>query len=82
MTQWKTIDWDAFIPDLEAYGAIRQEHPAIERKLNEILNHHQGRRARYWGRAKVKQQETMTCFAVNVKRILKLLLGEVYSRLA
>lgn len=60
-----------------AYAAIRQEHPAIERKLNEILNHHRGRRARYWGIAKVRQQETMTCIAINVKRILKLVLGEV-----
>lgn len=60
-----------------AYAAIRQEHPAIERKLNEILNHHRGRRARYWGIAKVRQQEIMTCIAINVKRILKLVLGEV-----
>lgn len=60
-----------------AYAAVRREHPAIERKLNEILNHHHGRRARYWGKAKIKQQETMTCIAINVKRILKLVLGEV-----
>ncbi len=59
------------------YAAIRQEHPAIERKLNEILNHQRGRRARYWGIAKVRQQETMTCIAINVKRILKLVTGEV-----
>ncbi len=61
----------------QAYASIRQEHPAIERKLNEILNHHGGRRAKYRGKAKVKQQETMTCFAINVKRILKLVLGDV-----
>ncbi len=54
------------------YKSIRKEHPAIERKLNEILNHHDGRHAKYWGIAKLKIQELMTCFTVNVKRISKL----------
>jgi transposase len=56
------------------YAEIRREHPAIERKLNEVMNHHGGRRARYWGRAKVAAQQYMTGFTVNVKRMVKLLI--------
>jgi transposase len=54
------------------YAAVRREHPAIERKLNEVVRHHGGRFAKYWGKGKVKAQELMTCFAVNVKRIARL----------
>lgn len=60
----------------EAYQSVRREHPAIERKLNEIVRHHRGRRTNYWGRSKVKVQQLMTCFAVNVKRMLRLLKAE------
>jgi len=55
-----------------AYASTRQVHPAVERKLNEVLNHHGGRRARYWGLPKVDIQECMACFTVNVKRFLQL----------
>ena len=54
----------------DAFVAVRREHPAIERKLNELLNHHGGRRARYWGRSKVHIQHLMTGFVVNTKRFL------------
>lgn len=54
------------------FASVRREHPAVERKLNEILNHHGGRRARYWGRAKVHVQQLMTGFVVNAKRIVTL----------
>jgi transposase len=54
----------------DEFAAVRHEHPAVERKLNELLNHHGGRRARYWGRAKVGIQELMTGFVVNTKRIV------------
>jgi len=57
----------------DEFTAVRREHPAVERKLNEILNHHGGRRARYWGRAKVRIQELMTGFVVNTKRMLTLM---------
>jgi len=60
-----------------AYQEVRREHPAVERKINEIVRHQGGRRAQFWGRAKVMSQQTMTCFTVNVKRIAKLLKGEV-----
>lgn len=56
----------------EQSKAVRREHPAIERKLNEIAKNHRGRRARYWTRAKVAAQQYMTAFAVNAKRITKL----------
>ena len=57
----------------DEFAAVRREHPDVERKLNELLNHHGGRRARYWGRAKVHTQELMTGFVVNVKRIVNLM---------
>lgn len=55
------------------YEKVRRQHPAVERKLNELLNHHGGRRARYWGRVKVHIQELMAGFVVNTKRIVTLL---------
>ena len=55
------------------FQAVRREHPAVERKLNELLNHHGGRRARYWGRAKVHIQQLMTGMVVNAKQIIKLM---------
>jgi len=59
------------------YAAVRREHPAIERKLNEIVRHHHGRKAKDWGQAKIRMQQMMTCFAVNVKRMCRLLREEV-----
>lgn len=54
------------------FKEVRREHPAVERKLNEVLNHHGGRRARYWGRAKVHVQQLMTAMVVNAKRMVTL----------
>lgn len=59
------------------YEAVRRRHPAIERKLHEIVRHQRGRFARYWGLPKVKLQQCMTCFTVNVKRMLRLLKAEL-----
>ncbi len=56
-----------------AYEATRREHLKVERKLGEVMNRHGGRRARYWGQAKVLIQELMACQATNVKRMIKLL---------
>jgi len=58
----------------ETFAEVRREHPAVERKLNELMNHHGGRRARYWGRAKVHIQELMTGLVVNTKRIVALMI--------
>lgn len=63
------------------YEAVRRRHPAIERKLNEIVRHQRGRFARYWGQPKVKLQQCMTCLVVNVKRISRLLKGELCAEL-
>ncbi|MEO8498359.1 MAG: transposase [Planctomycetota bacterium] len=59
------------------YEAVRRRHPAIERKLNDIVRHQRGRFARYWGLPKVRLQECMTCLVVNVKRITRLLKAEL-----
>ena len=59
----------------DEYACIRKQHPAIERKLNEVMNHHGGRRAKYWGLPKVQIQEFMVCLTVNVKRMVKLLMA-------
>jgi hypothetical protein len=55
------------------YREVRAQHPKVERKLGELARWHDGRHARYWGRSKVLIQELLTGFAVNVKRMLKLL---------
>ena len=57
----------------EKYAAVRRRHPAIERKLNEIVRHHRSRRAAYRGLGRVKIQQLMTSFAINIKRMVKLL---------
>jgi transposase len=57
-----------------AFAAVRKEHPAVERKLNEIMNHHDGRHARYRGLHKVQIQQYMTCLVVNVKRLINLMI--------
>ena len=53
-----------------AYQEVRAEHPLVERKLGEMLNRHGGRRARYWGTAKVLIQELMAALATNVRQIV------------
>lgn len=57
----------------DEYKKIRKEHPAIERKLNEIVRWHQGRRVRYRGRLRVKVQYLLLAIVVNCKRITRLL---------
>jgi len=58
-----------------AYAEVRRQHPAIERKLNEVVRWHRGRRARYWGRDRVRTQSWLTALVVNVKRMVQLLVG-------
>lgn len=55
------------------YEAVRSEHPKVERKLGEVMNRHDGRRARYRGNGRVLMQELMSCTATNVKRIVRLM---------
>src|SRR5207247_2628291 len=56
-----------------AYAQVRREHPAIERKLGEMVRRHGARRARYWGRPRVLLQQLLTGWVVNIKRLVKLL---------
>jgi hypothetical protein len=56
-----------------AYAATRKEHPAIERKLSELVRRHDMRHARYRGLAKVLAQGLLTGLVVNLKRIVRLL---------
>jgi IS5 family transposase len=55
------------------YAEVRRRHPAIERKLAELVRRHDLRHARYRGRLKVLYQSLMTTFVVNLKRIVRLL---------
>jgi hypothetical protein len=57
----------------DEYKLIRKEHPKIERKLNELVRWHGGRRVRYWGRLRVKVQYLLLAVVVNCKRIVRLL---------
>jgi len=62
------------------YRQVRREHPAIERKLAEVVRQHDGRRARYRGQARVSIQYLLTGLVVNVKRMVRLLLGAAHPR--
>jgi hypothetical protein len=55
------------------YAQVRREHPAIERKLSELVRRHDARHARYRGRLRVWYQGLMTCLVVNMKRMVRLL---------
>jgi transposase len=57
----------------DEFQQIRKEHPAIERKLNEMVRWHDGRRVRYRGRLRVKVQYLLLAVVVNCKRIVRLL---------
>jgi transposase len=54
------------------YAKARKEHPAIERKLSELVRRHDMRHARYRGLLKVLRQALLTGITVNMKRIVKL----------
>ena len=55
------------------YAEVRRQHPAVERKLAEMVRWHGLRRARYRGRAKVRYQGLLTGLVVNMKRLVRLL---------
>jgi transposase len=56
-----------------AYAQVRSEHPAIERKIGELVRRHGARRARFWGQPRVLMQQLITGWVVNIKRLVKLL---------
>ncbi len=55
------------------YAATRRRHPAIERKLAELVRRHDVRHARYRGCARVLLQSLLSGLVVNLKRIVRLL---------
>jgi len=68
--EYKAAQAKAHTPE---YAQVRQEHPAIERKLSELVNRHDLRHARYRGLAKVLWQALLTGLVVNLKRLVRLL---------
>lgn len=55
------------------YQQTRRAHRKIERKLGEVVRHHNARRTAYRGLPKVLTQTVLTALVVNVKRMVKLL---------
>jgi transposase len=55
------------------YAEVRRRHPAIERKLSELVRRHEARQARYRGLPRVLYQGLMTSLVVNCKRVVRLL---------
>jgi IS5 family transposase len=60
-----------------AYGEVRKEHPAIERKLAEVVRWHDMRRTRYRGQPRVLRQGILTALVVNLKRMVRLLVDRL-----
>lgn len=56
-----------------SYAEVRRKHSAIERKLNEFVRHHDGRRARHRMRWRCIIQHIVIGTVINLKRIIKLL---------
>ena len=63
-----------------AYGEVRKEHPAIERKLAELVRWHDLRRTRYRGQPRVLRQGILTALVVNLKRMVRLLKDRLSAR--
>jgi hypothetical protein len=59
------------------YQETRRLHPKVERKLSEVARLHHCRRARYRGQSKVLVQAFLTTLAVNIKRIVKLMIRSI-----
>jgi len=64
------------------YAQVRKEHPAIERKLSELVNRHDARHARYRGLLRVCWQMLLTGLVVNLKRLVRLLADGATAALA
>ena len=55
------------------YAEVRKQHPAIERKISELVRRHDARHARYRGQQPVLHQGLLTALVVNLKRMVRLL---------
>jgi hypothetical protein len=54
------------------YAQVRRQHPAIERKLAELVRVHRLRWARYRKQGRVRIQALLTAFVANIKRMVHL----------
>jgi transposase len=63
------------------FAQVRKEHPAIERKLSELINRHALRQARYRGLPGMRWQGLLTALVVNCKRIVRLLADRLVNAL-
>ncbi len=57
----------------EEYASVKKDHPKVERRLGELVNRYDGRRARYRGHQRVRVQKLMEAMVHNVKRMIRLL---------
>ena len=57
----------------DEYAEVKREHPKVERRLGELINRHDGRRARYRGTARVFIQQLLGALTANVSRMIRLL---------
>jgi transposase len=64
------------------YQQTRRAHRKIERKLGEVVRHHNARRTAYRGLPKVLTQAALTALVVNVKRIVELVAEKTRKAIA
>lgn len=57
----------------EEYAMVKKEHPKVERRLGELVNRYDGRRARYRELPRVHVQKFIEGTVHNLKRMLRLL---------
>lgn len=57
----------------DEYAEVKREHPKVERRLGELINRHDCRRARYRGTARVFIQQLLGALTANVSRMVRLL---------
>ena len=57
----------------DEYAEVKREHPKVERRLGELINRHDGRRARYRGTSRVLIQQVLGALTANVSRMIRLL---------
>ena len=78
----RSVSLNDYEPEYEAlrqrkltdeYAAVKKEHPKVERRPGELVNRHDGRRARYRGRCRVWVQQLIAGTIHNVKRMVRLL---------
>ena len=56
--------------------AAQRERPKIERKFAELKRYHGLAVARYWGLTKIAIQNLMAAITCNLKRVVKLIIGQ------